>query len=458
MDRDTENVFLNAFVLDAPLERLRRLSIGWLSLALGSLVVGGLLTIVIVLSRTPFVQNVFPLQDLFHTALVVHVDMTVLVWFLSMAGVFWTINSNTGCVQCGWAALILCVIGSAIVAVSPFVGTGTALMTNYIPVLADPVFFLGLILFGLGFVILVLRGLFFSRSIGMLVTGQGALRFGLYSALIAAVVATGALAASYFGIPDSIQGERYFELLFWGGGHTLQFVHIQLMLVSWLWLATVSGITSRLTPRIVLFLFVIGLIPVLLTPLAYVSFDVESGDHIQTMTWLMQYGGGLAALPIGLVVLFNLINSFRKEEGLNAERSSLLSSMILFGVGGVIGFMIQGSNVTVPAHYHGSIVAVTLAYMGVTYHILPLLGFRRPIGKMVVMQPWFYGTGQLLHVIGLAWSGGYGVQRKIAGESQALDGVEKIAGMGLMGLGGLIAVIGGVLFLIVVFRAMWTRV
>ena len=47
--------------------------------------------------------------------------------------------------------------------------------------------------------------------------------------------------------------------------------------------------------------------------------------------------------------------------------------------------------------------------------------------------------------------------RKTAGESQALDGIEKIAGMGLMGLGGLIAVIGGVLFLLVVFRAMWDR-
>ncbi len=457
MNRDFENAFLNAYVLDEPTERLRRLSIGWLCLALGSLVVGGLLTIVIVLSRTPFIQNVFPWLDLFHTALVVHVDMTVLVWFLSMAGVFWTINSKTGCFRCGWVALILCVIGSAIIALSPFLGAGNALMTNYIPVLADPIFFAGLMLFGMGFVVLVLRGLFYSRSIGMLVTGQGALRFGLYSALIAAVVSIGALAASFLGMPDSIQGERYFELLFWGGGHTLQFVHIQLMLVSWLWLATVSGITSRLTPRIVLFLFIIGLIPVLLTPLAYINFDVDSGDHIQTMTWLMQYGGGLAALPIGLIILFNLVNTFRKEQGLNVERSSLLSSMILFGVGGVIGFMIQGSNVTVPAHYHGSIVAVTLAYMGVTYHILPLLGFRRPVGKMVVMQPWFYGTGQLLHVIGLAWSGGYGVQRKTAGESQGLDGLGQIAGMGLMGLGGLIAVIGGVLFLIVVFRSMWSR-
>jgi len=302
---------------------------------------------------------------------------------------------------------------------------------------------------------LVLRGLVFSRSIGAVVTGQGALRFGLYSALIAAAVAIGAFFASYAGMPDSVEGEAYFELLFWGGGHTLQFVHIQLMLVSWLWLATVSGITSRLTPRIVLFLFFIGLVPVLLTPLAYVSFDIESGDHLQTMTWLMQYGGGLAALPIGLVVLSNLVKSFRNEGGVSAERSALLSSMVLFGVGGVIGFMIQGSDVTVPAHYHGAIVAVTLGYMGVTYHVLPLLGFARPVGKLVIAQPWLYGSGQLLHVVGLAWSGGYGVQRKTAGDAQALDGIEKIAGMGLMGLGGLVAVIGGVLFLILVFRAMW---
>lgn len=444
---------LNDYVLDMPEASVRRLSTGWLLLALGSLVVGGLLTVVIVLSRTPFLQEIFPWTDIFHTALVVHVDMTVLVWFLSMAGVFWSINGKMAGVRFGWLALILCVTGSSILGLSPFVGAGDPMMTNYIPVLSDPIFFTGLILFGFGFLVLVVQGLIFSRPIGALVTGQGALRFGLYSALVSALVAIAALIASYIRLPGTIEGERYFELLFWGGGHTLQFVHVQLMLVSWLWLATVSGITSRLTPRAVLFLFIIGLAPALLTVIAY-RFDIESGDHIQTMTWLMQYGGGLAALPIGLIILLNLVNSYRSEKGMSAERSSLLSSMILFGAGGIIGFMIQGSNVTVPAHYHGSIVAVTLAYMGVTYHILPLLGFQRPLGRMVILQPWFYGTGQLLHVIGLAWSGGYGVQRKTAGESQGLDAIEKVAGMGLMGLGGLIAVIGGIMFLIIVYRAM----
>jgi hypothetical protein len=55
------------------------------------------------------------------------------------------------------------------------------------------------------------------------------------------------------------------------------------------------------------------------------------------------------------------------------------------------------------------------------------------------------------------WSGGYGVQRKVAGAEQVLRTPGEIAGMGLMGLGGLIAVIGGLLFVVVVLRALKPR-
>ncbi|MDZ7751018.1 MAG: cbb3-type cytochrome c oxidase subunit I [Gammaproteobacteria bacterium] len=456
---DVEAGRIDDFYLDMPGRdaagrAVRRLTIGWLSLALGSLVLGGLLTLVIVLSRTPYIQDVFPWTDLFHTALVVHVDLTVLVWFLAVAGMFWSLNSRPACAAWGWVALVLATAGALTLTAAPFVGTGEPLMVNYIPVLDDPVFFTGLILFTAGFVLLVGRSLVFSHPIGARISGPGALRFGLFSSLIAAVVALSAFAASYLGLPEGIHGERYFELLFWGGGHTLQFVHIQLMLVAWLWLATATGITSRLTPRVVLVLFAVGLIPVLLTPLAYLNFPVDSPSHQHTMTWLMRYGGGLAAVPIGLVILFNLVQSMGRPHQWRPERAALFSSMVLFGAGGLVAFMIQGSDVTVPAHYHGSIVAVTLAYMGMTYHLLPRLGFARPSGRAATLQPWLYGGGQLLHVIGLAWSGGYGVQRKTAGEAQMLDAVEKIAGMGLMGLGGLIAVSGGVLFLVLTLGAM----
>ena len=46
------------------------------------------------------------------------------------------------------------------------------------------------------------------------------------------------------------------------------------------------------------------------------------------------------------------------------------------------------------------------------------------------------------------------MQRKTAGAAQVLRTPQEVAGMGVMGLGGLIAVIGGIMFIVVVLRAM----
>jgi cytochrome c oxidase subunit I len=139
---------------------------------------------------------------------------------------------------------------------------------------------------------------------------------------------------------------------------------------------------------------------------------------------------------------------------LQPVRSALVASVLLFAAGGAIGIFITGSNVRIPAHYHGCIVGVTLALMGVVLRLLPALGYRAPQGRLATWQPWVYAVGQLLHIGGLVWSGGYGVQRKIAGPEQVLRSPGEIAGMGLMGLGGAIAIVGGLLFVVVVLRSM----
>jgi len=72
---------------------------------------------------------------------------------------------------------------------------------------------------------------------------------------------------------------------------------------------------------------------------------------------------------------------------------------------------------------------------------------------LATWQPWLYGIGQLIHIIGLVWSGGYGVQRKVAGAEQVLRSTGEVIGMGMMGLGGLIAIVGGLLFVVVAIRA-----
>ena len=158
-----------------------------------------------------------------------------------------------------------------------------------------------------------------------------------------------------------------------------------------------------------------------------------------------------------VIVRAGFLDSSRVAAEARPLRAALIASMLLFGFGGVIGFFIHGANVTVPAHYHGSIVGVTLAFMGLTYHLMPAFGLGVPAPRWAHVQPYLYGGGQLLHVLGLLVSGGYGVQRKVAGAAQGLDSLERIAGMALMGAGGLVAIAGGVLFLVIVAHAMMTR-
>lgn len=441
------------YALPIPEGPARRQAWAWLWLGLVALVLSGLFAVLIVLARTPLLQDVVPFADFFHTALVVHVDLSVLVWFLAFAGVFWSLNASPRCLGLGWVALALAGTGTLVMSAAPFVAPGNPLMSNYVPVLDQPLFLTGLLVFGAGIALLVLRVLFFVPAVGPGISGVGALRFGLNTAVVAAGFALLALGWSYAELSPDLEGQGYYEVLFWGGGHVLQFTHTHLMLVAWLWLASACGARLILGPRVVVFLFAWGLLAVFATPVIQLATDAGSAEHRLLYTWQMAFGGSLASIFIGAAVLFGLARGRAPASDLGPQRAALIGSVVLFGTGGLIGFLIQGSNVTVPAHYHGCIVGITLAFMGTTYHLLPRFGFQPVARRLGVWQAYVYGGGQLLHIIGLAWSGGYGVQRKTAGAAQALDSVERVVSMGLMGLGGLIAIVGGLLFLVAVFAA-----
>ena len=242
--------------------------------------------------------------------------------------------------------------------------------------------------------------------------------------------------------------------MFWGGGHVLQFAYTLLMLVNWIWLASAIGARLPLSPRVVALLMAIALLSVFLTPITYLAYEVTSVEHHRLQTLLMRFGGGLVIPPIALAVLWSLWPARPLEAAKRPLRASLIASLVLFSAGGIIGFLISGSNVKIPAHYHGCIVGVTLAMMGVVYLLLPRLGYAAPSSRAAAWQPTVYGAGQMMHIIGLVWSGGYGVQRKVAGADQVLRSTQEVMGMGLMGLGGLIAIVGGIMFVVIVLRAL----
>lgn len=434
---------------------MRRTATEWLMLGLAALVMAGFYSIVLVLARTPAIQNFTPFLDLFHIALVVHVNLSVLIWLLCMAGVLWSLGTHSRRPAWDRISFWLAASGTLIVIFSPFLGADHPLMNNYVPLLQHPVFYTGLALFAAGASSHLVRTLAERRSVSGL-DGHDSLRYGIaFSALITAV-ALAAFLASLAGTPGDMAGQVYFEFLFWGGGHVLQFAYTLLMMIAWVVLASGSQCRFALTPRLSLTFFVLLALPVLTVPFLYIAHDVISPGHRLAFTELMKYGG-LSCLPLGLAVLASIFGAPRPSGEGRYLRSSLLASIVLFATGGVLGFLVSGLDIVIPAHYHGSTVGVTLAFMGLCYYLLPRLGLGKPPARLAFWQPIIYGSGQMMHIIGLAWTGGYGVQRKTAGLAQGVDRLGEVLGMGLMGLGGLVSVIGGLLFLIVAYSAIRNR-
>ncbi len=433
-----------------------RATTAWLILGLVSLVAAGVFSILLVLARTPVVQEHIPFLNFFRVALVIHVTLSVLIWLLAVSAACWSLGTSRDRPLWDRLSFLLAASGTAVIIVCPFAGAGSPLMNNYVPILQHPLFYAGLLLFAAGISSHLIRVLIDRTRITTKLDGTGALRFGITLSAVLTGFSIISIFASWRGLPSGMDGQIYFEFLFWGAGHVIQFSYTLLMMVAWVVLAFASGGRFELTPRLTVVYLIILALPVITVPFLYLAHEITSAGHRIAFTELMKYGG-LSCLPLGLAVAASLWRAKKPVGEGRYLRAALLSSLGLFAVGGVLGFMIAGLDIVIPAHYHGATVGVTIAFMGLTYYLLPRLGFGALPERLAVWQPYLYGSGQLMHIAGLAWSGGYGVQRKTAGVAQGLEGFGQIAGMGLMGLGGLISVVGGLLFLIVAWKSMRGR-
>lgn len=435
----------------------RRLATAWLMLGTVALALAGIFAILLVVARTPGTEALFPTQDFFRVALIVHVDQSVLIWFLAFSGVLWSLTATgRGAANISRLAFIIAALGCLLAAAAPFLGADVPLLNNYVPVLDHPLFLTALGLFGLG--ILVQLVLHLGRSVGGL-NFHDPLVIGAFTAAVAALTAGVSLVWTWAELNPVWEGKAYYEYLFWGPGHILQFAYTQIMLVAWIWLARATGRPLPLSDFWLSALLVLGVLPLLSVPVIHGLYAPDAPQTRLAYTELMEHGNALASIPIGLLLILALIRNRKRRPTprQGPAYNALLASLILFAVGGLLGEAIAGVNTIIPAHYHGSIVGVTLALMGLTYHLLPELGYGRAEGRMARWQAGIYGTGQLLHIAGLAASGAMGIQRKTAGDAQELGSLGK-AFMGIMGAGGLLAVVGGALFVLVVLGAFRRRV
>jgi tetratricopeptide (TPR) repeat protein len=130
--------------------------------------------------------------------------------------------------------------------------------------------------------------------------------------------------------------------------------------------------------------------------------------------------------------------------------------MLLFAAGCVLGTFIRTDSTMVPAHYHGTVGGVTLSLMGLLLHFACRLRNCDP-PPAARWLAWIYGSGLALMVAGLAWLALEGAPRKMPLGDAGSDSAGHLVASSLTGLGGLLAIVGGVLFVWLAARVLWNR-
>lgn len=439
----------------------------WCALAIAALAVAGVFALLLALSRTPGIQDVFPWPlKFFQKGLVIHVIFSFVVWFMAVFGALMHLaaermSGNTPRFnflgRWGWMSVAT---GFVLLFVPAFLDRGEPSLNNYIPVIIDPLYYGGLVFLAIGLALSALRLL-------LNVAGREApfepLFFGVTMGAGIYFIALIAFRLAFENLAGVQPSRAFNDDLFWGGGHILQFLNSALMLNAWYLLAgfALDGKGGGPPPGGNLFRISVGfyLLAVLPAPLFYVYMQPFSAAQRQIFTHL-QYALGPSAAVLAAWVAARAWRLAAKGD-LNRKDPAFLTlalSIIVFGIGGFLGLFADGADTRTPAHYHGVIAGVTLSFMGLFYRLfLPMLGVAIKRTRGLYIQIFLFGGGQLIASLGLFLAGGFGAPRKMAGAAQGLKGFGEISGMALNGFGALLAVTGGVMFIATVARALLNK-
>jgi hypothetical protein len=243
--------------------------------------------------------------------------------------------------------------------------------------------------------------------------------------------------------------------LFWGGGHLMQFVYAALMLTNWSILARLSLGEKAVDNRVFLLSVLLVALIAIPAPAFYAAFAPFSDNQREAFR-LLQFG---IAAPT-LIFAGSLLAGARTLRAPSAwpwrdpAFFALTTSLALFALGGVMGFMINGSDTRTPAHYHAVITAVSVSSAGMllTFGLKELGRLPAPAGATRVLIG-LYGGGQFVASIGMFVAGGYGAARKTPTGVGSLDAVAA-AGMAVHGIASIFTILGGAAFVVIAIRAL----
>lgn len=481
-------------------------SLVWLKLGIVSLGLAGLYSIILVLLRTPQLASFFPNPHIFKSALIIHVNLSVLIWLLSITVSVWGTSMSFPRKRESSIYIFLdscfrrndkfypslAFFATILIAISPVAGHNPV-MNNYIPMLENIAFILGLSLFGISLLLYAVNILYFFDWKNW----SSLTNFTILSTIIMFILTWICFGCSYNGLQKiieiiPIEIEFYYELLFWSGGHLLQFIYTQIVMFIWINLLQRLLGSELKFQKFYLFLLYLNFVFGTLIIFGHLFYEIIDGGFKEFYTNHMKYLGGIApVLCLMSMGVETFVCHSRKSGNLEknkewipafaritVEKATLLCSALLFLLGGLIAINITGINVVIPAHYHGSIVGISIACMGYCYlraSVIPAEAgiyysldsrFRRndiektandmekARNNIMTIAIYLLTFGQIVHILGLALAGGYGVMRKDPSTVMPLSA--KLL-MGMMGGGGLIAIVGGLMFVFICGKTIFLK-
>ena len=448
-----------------------------------ALLIGAIAAVLIVLTRWQAVHLLSAVW--FYRILGVH-GMSMLIFFIiffEMAVLHFTstalLNARCAAPKTSWTAFGLMVAGALTVETLMWMGKADVLFTSYVPLRAHPLFYLGVIVFAVG--ALIVTGVFFANLVVAKreKTYHGSLPLVVYGAMTAAIIAVITLVhGAMIYIPTFLWSLGYMEvdpqvyrLIWWALGHSSQQINVAAMVAIWYMLGALTIGAVVLNEKISRSAFVLYILFISMASAHHLLVDPGMGPAWKIVnTSYFMYMAVLASMVHGFTD--GLFGWLRRAPWGDPGFSSLVFSVVVFGfVGGITGVTIGTEQINIivhntlrsPGHFHATVVSGTaMAFMGVTYYLIPLV-FQKKVAfwKLAQAQPYIFAIGMFIFTIAMTFAGSFGVPRRHwdISFSQAPFDVQFSPAvdvlLALVALGGLTAATGAFIFIAIAVKSVF---
>ncbi len=463
------------------------------------LLIGACAAILLALTRWPAVHLLN--QVWYYRVLTIHGLNMLIFWilFFEVAILYFVstslLNTRLASKKTAWVGFILMLAGGILTNFAIMQGKSDVLMTSYVPLKAEPNFYLGIILVAVGTLLGVINFFCTIYIAKRDKTYKGSVPLVVFGAIAAAIIAvvtiihgaavlipTWMWSMGWIGPIDP----AWYRIVWWGLGHNSQQVNVCAMVAVWYFLATVTTGAKPLNQAVCRGAFVLYILFINLAAAHHLLVDpgVGAGWKIWNTSYAM-YLAVLASMIHGFTVPASVEVGLRAQgynRGLfgwlvaapwkNPGFSGFFLSLVIFGFGGGITGVVLGTQqinimahntLRIPGHFHVTVVGgTTLAFMALTYYVVPLI-FQKEfyLKGLCRLQPYVFGIGIVIMAMGMSFAGSYGVPRRhwdidLTGgpfTSNFDSGAHTM--LGIMGIGGVIAFIGMLMFILLVVSAVF---